>query len=207
MKTKLHFGILIILFSFLGTYLEQATAPNQQVVIQFSDENISEIDAQNTVTVVKTQLQRLGVEHIQIKHNQNGELKITYYSDSEVEQIQNVLLKENRLKFADHSETELPSDFLSHKNGKNYELNISQIQNSNDVNWDFERIEVVELHQKSEHSYNPKVNTSGVEVNYKLSNSLIKVAVKTNYTLASTIDRISYKIPEVRAGPSAIGTI
>jgi len=207
MKTKLHIGILVILLAFLGTYLEQSTNPNQQIVVQFSDKDIAKEDAVNAIDVVRRQLQGIGVEHLQIVHSDDGQLRITYYSDSDVARIQDILLKDVDFKFAydsgDNSSDKLPEN----KNIKDYELNISEIQNSNDSNWDFERTEVVELNQKSDSSYNPKVKSSGAQINKKHSNNLVSIALQVNNFVANATNHISYKIPEVRAGPTTNGII
>jgi preprotein translocase subunit SecD len=207
MKTKLHLGILIVLMTFLGRYLETAIVPNQQIVVQFSDKDIAKEDAVNAIDVVREQLQGIGVAHLQIVHNGDGQLKITYYSESDVTQIQDILLKEEGFNIAydsgDNSSDKLPEN----KNVKDYELNISEIQNSNDSNWDFERTEVVELNQKSDSSYNPKVKSSGAQINKKDSNNKVSVAVQVNNFVANATNHISYKIPEVRAGPTTNGII
>ena len=207
MKTKLHLGILIVLMTFLGRYLETAIVPNQQIVVQFSDKDIAKEDAVNAIDIVREQLQGIGVAHLQIVHNGDGQLKITYYSESDVTQIQDILLKEEGFNIAydsgDNSSDKLPEN----KNVKDYELNISEIQNSNDSNWDFERTEVVELNQKSDSSYNPKVKSSGAQINKKDSNNKVSVAVQVNNFVANATNHISYKIPEVRAGPTTNGII
>ena len=207
MKTKLHLGILIVLMTFLGRYLETAIVPNQQIVVQFSDKDIAKEDAVNAIDVVREQLQGIGVAHLQIVHNGDGQLKITYYSESDVTQIQDILLKEEGFNIAydsgDNSSDKLPEN----KNVKDYELNISEIQNSNDSNWDFERTEVVELNQKSDSSYNPKVKSSGAQINKKDSNNKVSVAVQVNNFVANATNHISYKIPEVMAGPTTNGII
>ena len=201
MKIKMQIGVIVILLAFLGTYIEQITIPNQQIVIQFSDTNISSENAENTIETVRQQLQSIGVTHIQIGEHEGGQLKITYYSDAKVERIQNILSKEEGFKFAygpDHSNS---NDFPENRSVKDYELNISEIQNNSNTNWDFEGIQIVELNQKSDRFDNLKVNTTGERINTKQSNSIVKVAMQINNSVATAIDNISYKIPEVRAGP------
>jgi len=114
MKTKLHLGILIVLMTFLGRYLETAIVPNQQIVVQFSDKDIAKEDAVNAIDVVREQLQGIGVAHLQIVHNGDGQLKITYYSESDVTQIQDILLKEEGFNIAydsgDNSSDKLPEN-------------------------------------------------------------------------------------------------
>lgn len=208
MKTKLNFGILVILLAFLGTYLEQITVPNQQIVVQFSDKDISSEATENAIEVIQNRLQSIGVEYIEIGQNKDGQLKITYYSDTDVEFIQAILSKEEGLKFAFKPGDKKTTNSSENKNVKDYELNISEIQNSNHTNWDFERTEVVELNQKTDHSHNLKVNASGGHIGARQSNRLIEVALEINNSVPIVIiNHLSYKIPEVRAGPSANGII
>jgi preprotein translocase subunit SecD len=199
MKFKLQFGVFLLLLAFLGAYLEEATVPNQQIVIQFSDANISSTDAGNTIEIVKKQLQSIGVTHIQIGQHQDGKLKITYYSDADVERIQNILSTEKDFKFAYGADQNNSNDFPENRNVKDYELNISEIQNSGETSCDFEGIQITELNQKSDCFYNPKVNVSSSLLNTEHSNNRVKVAIHVNDGIA--IDCITYKIPEVRAGP------
>ncbi|EDP72024.1 hypothetical protein FBALC1_13022 [Flavobacteriales bacterium ALC-1] len=198
----MHLGIIILLLAFFGRYIEESSVPNQQIVIQFSDKDVAKEDANNAIEIVKKQLEIIGAKQIQIVQNDNGQLKITYYSDSDVKRIQNILSQEEGYKFAYNSKEKSSTNFPKEKSGKDYELNISEIQNNNDSNWDFERTEVVELNQKSEHSYNPKVNTSGELQNTEHNNSIVKVALQVNKSVVIVTDNTSYKIPEVRAGPT-----
>ena len=201
MKSKLHFGLLIILFTFLGRYIESSTLPNQQIVIQFSDTQITEKDAQDAINSIQLKLHSIGAQQIQIGQDHQGKLKITYYSNTDIEQIQNVLSGDEDFKFAYDSGEGESNNLPNSKNVKDYELNISEIQKGNDTNWDFEGVEVVELNQKSDRFNNLKVNTSGDQTDSRLINGLIKVSISTTNNVAAAIDHISYKIPEVRAGP------
>ncbi|WP_296317223.1 hypothetical protein [Winogradskyella sp. UBA3174] len=209
MKIKLQFGVLVVLLVFLGTCLEQTTVPNQQIVIQFSDANISSEDAENTIEIVKKQLQSIGVTNIQIGQHESGKLKITYYSRADVERIQTILSKEDSFKFAHQSSSSTSKDLPDNRNVKNYELDISEIHNNNNshINWGFEGIQIVELNQKSDRNDNPKVNTSGYQLNTEHRNTIVNVAIKENSTVAIALAKISYKIPEVRAGPAFNGIV
>jgi preprotein translocase subunit SecD len=206
-KIKLQLAILVALLVFLGTYLEQTTLSNQQIVIQFSDTDISSEDAENTIEIVKKQLQRLGVTNIQIGQHESGKLKITYYSVTAIERIQSILSKEDGFKFDYQSEHNNSNDLPDNRNLKNYELNISEIHNNSNINWDFEGIQITELNQKSDRYDSPKVNTFAEHLNTEYSNSLVNVATKVNNTVALARDKIAYKIPDVRAGPTYKGII
>lgn len=201
MKTKLHFGVLIILFTFLARYVDTAVSPNQQIVVQFSNTEISEVEAQDAITRIQAKLYKVGAEDIQIGQDRDGQLKITYYSNTDVEQIQYILSdQELRSTF---STNESDSDkFPNEENSKDYRLSISEIQqDSNSTNWDFESVEIVQLNKKSDRFNNLKVSNSGSQVNQELIDGLIKVALKNITNSGAELAGPSYKIPEVRAGP------
>ena len=46
--------------------MENSSLSNQEIVVHFNDEAAAENQAQNAIAVVKQQLQRIGVENIQI---------------------------------------------------------------------------------------------------------------------------------------------
>lgn len=203
MKTKLYFGLIVLLLAFLGTYLEQNTLPNQQIVVQFSDSDISSEEAEITIEAIQNQLQSIGVTHIQIGQNNKGQLRITYHSDSHVKYIQNALFNVETLRVAYESNESQSHNFPKDKSLNDYELNISEIKTSNTINWDFERAQIVEINQKVDRFLYSKTNAFGnhfsdIEVNYSL-----KVATVINNDAMASINTISYIIPEVRAGPTA----
>lgn len=204
MKSKLHFGILIILLAFLGRYIETSVAPNQQIVVQFSDTQITENDALKTIETIRLKLQAIGVEQIQIGQDQNGQLKITYFSDADIEQIESILSNEASFNFANNSNNDHSSKSPEENNLKDFQLNISEIQEiGQTTNWDFEGVEVVELNQKSDRFNNLKVDSSVPNSQMELTNLWVKVALRISIAAEVSIDNHSYKIPEVRAGPIA----
>tara|TARA_R110002049_G_scaffold85897_5_gene218374 strand:- start:591 stop:1199 length:609 start_codon:yes stop_codon:yes gene_type:complete len=200
MRTKLYFGVLAVFLAFLGTFLEQSTIPNQQIVIQFSDEANNIQDTENAIEEIQEKLQSIGVTQIQIGQTKEGQFRIIYYSDTDVEHIQNILFNVNDLELA-YDASKNQSNFPENKKVNDYELNVSEIKTSNNLNWDCEGTQVTEINQKTDQSNQLKVNYSGKQVNIKQSNKINNVAVLVNNTLAIAIDRLSYKIPEVRAGP------
>ncbi|WP_225036954.1 hypothetical protein [Winogradskyella sp. SM1960] len=201
MKTKLHFGLIILLLAFLGTYLEQNTLPNQQIVIQFSDDDISTKDTENAIEVIQNKLESIGVTHIQIGQKNDGELRIIYHSTTAVEHIQNALFNVEDVNIAYNSTENHTNNFPDHKNHKDYELNITEIKISNNLNWDFERTQVVEVNQKTDRFLYHKTHSSGNQFQHIENNFTIKLAVCFSRTTTIETDNNSYIIPEVRAGP------
>ncbi|WP_422105648.1 hypothetical protein [Winogradskyella sp.] len=201
MKSKLHFGILIILTAFLLRYLEHSVIPNQQIIVQFSGSEINENDAQKTIESIKSKLHVIGVEQIQVGQDQDGNLKIVYYSTANVEDIQSILSNQEHFKltygFGIQNSSEIPAEEQS----GDYKLNVTKIhENSNTADWDFDRVQIVELNQKSDRFNHLKKNTSGLQIDSEYLSTRIKATLNSSNENLNT-DNHAYLLPEVRAGP------
>lgn len=203
MKTKLYFGILALILAFLSTFIEQTTVPNQQIVIQFSDKTISTEETENTIEAIEFKLHSIGVTQIQIGKNDNGQLRITYHSNTDVKYIKDTLFNSEDFNIAFNSQHNQSNNYPEQENIKDYELNISEIKTSNHINWDFEGTQVAEINQKTDHSNNLKVDYFGNQSDNKQTNDRINVAVLVTNSVAIAKGNNSYKTPEVRAGPTS----
>ncbi|QXP77944.1 MULTISPECIES: hypothetical protein [Winogradskyella] len=201
MKTKLHFGILAVLLAFLGTFVEQYTVPNQQIVIQFSDKEISIENAESAIAEIQNNLQNIGVSHIQVGENNQGKLRITYHSDTDIEYIQHVLFNIEELSIGYSSSQEKPDHLPNSKFYKDYQIDISEIKTSSSTDWDFNVIQVLELNQKTDRLSYFKTNNSGFQNQNILYNFETEILEVNRKDLTAIIDIVSYIIPEVRAGP------
>ena len=204
MKSKWYISALIIILTLFGAISQQqSTVPNQEIVLQFTNTSITAENTQNTIAIVKKQLQELGVSNIQVKETESGILKITYYSDVDVASIKETFSKENSLilDYTFNNQSEKPLKFPFNENSISYNLDIYEIQNSNDVEWDLNGTSVVELKAESNRFSNPNIYAfiNAIEI----TKSIEKVAYKIHYNIAIAIDNTSHKIPEVRAGPLA----
>jgi hypothetical protein len=203
MKSKLHFGILIMLMAFLGRYIKTSVIPNQQIVIEFLDNNISEDDTQNTIETIQIKLNRIGVEDIIIGQNQNGHLKITYYSNTNIQHIEDLLSNDESFKISHKSGEENSNSLPEQGDLKHYKLNISEIQKGSTNDWDFEDFKIVEFNHKSDRSSNLKINTSGISVKSESCNIINKLSLELSNNAGLAVIKLSYKIPEIRAGPNS----
>ncbi|WP_157757678.1 hypothetical protein [Pseudalgibacter alginicilyticus] len=204
MKPRWYISIIIFIFTLIGIVSEQQiSVPNQEIVLQFADSAVSTEETQNTLEIVKAQLQNLGVKNIQIEEFEAGSVTITYYSDSEVAIIKQSLSQEKHLTLDytpfNHSEQEskLPSD----KNTIAYNLDVHEIQKKHDSDWDLNGTPVPELKTKSNHCFNCNVFVSFIELDVEGQEGVSKIAYKVNRNMALSIDDTSRSIPEVRAGP------
>lgn len=201
MKTKLHFGLITVLLAFLVTFFEPNTVPNQQIVIQFSNDTITIADTEDTIEAIQNKLQSIGVTQIQIGQSKTGQLRITYFSEEDVADIQKALFNAEDFQVAYNPSGQSSKDFPNVPKVKDYELNVSEIKTSTSNTWDFEGTEVATFNPKSDHSNTLKVHNSGNQVSSELNNHVINTIVEAYKVAAIVSNNSSYKIPEVRAGP------
>ena len=80
MKIKLYFGALFLMLIYFGTFQEQVSRTNQEIVLEFVDTKINKQEISSTITNIKERLLKVGVSNIKIQETQKGTLKISYYS-------------------------------------------------------------------------------------------------------------------------------
>lgn len=205
MIKKWYISTFIIILTILGTVCEQQiTVPNQEIVLEFTDVELTSEVAQNTIAIVKKQLQDIGVENIQVSEQESGTLKITYYSDADVESIKKSFSKENRLDiaFVSHNQKDKSAEFPFDENTISYNLNVFEIQNVNDAEWDFNGIVVPEIKSKSDRFFEPNLYVYNAVIHLKKLDRIVKEAHKVSESIAIAINNTSHKIPEGRAGPN-----
>ena len=203
MLKKWYISTFIIILTLLGAVSQQQIViPNQEIVLQFTDAEVTTEEVKNTIAIVKQQLQDLGVNNIQVKESEHGKLKITYYSDSDVASIKETFSKEDKLKidFNSRNQNESSNEFPFHENTISYNLDVYEIQDGNDIEWDLNGISVVGFDTKSDRFFDPNSNFYFNQIEVSEDNS-IKHSYKVRKNIALAIDDILHKIPEVRAGP------
>ena len=204
MKAKWYLSTFIVILTLLGLSQQQFSVPNQEIVVQFTTNEIALLETQNTIAIVKEQLQTIGVENIQIHKEANGKLKITYFSDIDVASIKKILSKEKDVKLSYSSifQEEGDSKFPSNKDSNHFKLDVFEIQKSNDAEGDFNGY-ALELKPESDRFFTSVVYLSYADVAVKETNKAEKVAFTIHKNIAIAIDNSSHNIPEVRAGPVA----
>ena len=203
MKIKLHLGVVMVILMFLGTYIEHNLVPNQQIVIQFSNHQITSEEANSAAEALKQQLKDIGAKKLDIGEFNSGQLTITYYSDTDVMRIQKVLTDDDLV--LDYSLENESNDKSIPEKAELYKFNVSEIQDSPINNWDFEGTLVTELNHKSDRYYFPKVKSSDTKEELNTKSKILY----SRFTISSVFQihkgNFAYQIPEVRAGPSMLG--
>jgi len=201
MKAKWYLGTFIVVLTLLGASLQQFSVPNQEIVVQFANDKVATFETQNTIAIVKKQLQNIGVDNIQIHEGDNGSLKITYYSNIDVAAIKKIFSKkELELGFTSIYPQEKPANLPSNKNSSTYKLDVFEIQKSNNNDWDFNGY-ALEVLPENDRYFKPKVYFSYFEIDVRKKNRIEKTAYLAHRNISISIDKSSHNIPEVRAGP------
>lgn len=203
MKIKLHLGIVMVILMFLGTYIEHNLVPNQQIVIQFSNHQITSEEANSAAEALKQQLKDIGAKKLDIGEFNSGQLTITYYSDTDVMRIQKVLTDDDLV--LDYSLENESNDKSIPEKEELYKFNVSEIQDSPINNWDFEGIEITELNHKSDRYYFPKLKYSSTkeDIENHSFKECLRLKIQSIYHFNKS--KFAHQIPQVRAGPSFLG--
>jgi len=96
MSIKFFFGFLISMVSLLGLSLQQPSNTHQEIIIKFIDaKGITLENQNNTIAIVKKQLQKIGINYLKISKDHQGHLKISYFSSLDTTSIKKVLNEGN----------------------------------------------------------------------------------------------------------------
>ena len=204
MNSRRYIGALIIVLTFLGVvYQQQNTLPNQEIILQFTDVKVTSAETQSTIAIVKHQLQNLGANNIQVKEAKDGTLKITYYSNTNVDNIKETLSQEKKLVL-DYSTNKESSKLPAEKSSIGYNLDVYEIKQGSQTDWNLVEKNVLEQKLENDRFCN---SNFFVLINTKCLNDkdlITKVAFKVRRNVTIAIDNTSHNIPEVRAGPKAV---
>lgn len=211
MNNKWYISALIIILALFGGIAsnEQNIIPNQEIVLQFTSETVSNDEAQNVIAVVKQQLHSFGVEDIQVATFKDGQLKITYFSTIDIGSVKRILSKQKAFDLSDSSinGSDIPLEIPSKENTIDYNLDVYEIQNGYDT----------ALHLSGKLGIEHKADNDRLSITnpYATSKAFdysdlvqkLKVAYLFHNYSGFTTDHKSNKIPEVRAGPNRNGMI
>jgi hypothetical protein len=204
MLKKWYIVAFILVVTLLGVNSQQQiVVPNQEIVLQFTDSAVTSDDIENTIATVKKQLQAIGANNIQVKKAENGKLKITYFTDVDLAGIKKSFSDDGDLdiNFKTHNTGHDSDEFPSDENNIAYNLNVYEIQNGQDADWDLNGISVKNIDSKSDRFSDPNSNFFLNNESPSKEDNLEKITYKVRTNIALAIDDILYKIPEVRAGP------
>ncbi len=199
MKNTWYLGILVFALAFVGMSIDKSASANQEIVLKFTEFEVSELETQEILHFVKSRLQELAIGEIQIHQSQKGTLKITYYSDVEVAVIKELLSNKNSFALEGGvSDSEKRNPLPEDLDLASYQLDVFEIQVSKDIAGASGT--VVEFKTENIRFFTPDV--------YGFSEHLIKEkelstqrAYHTFNVIALAIGDNFCTVPQVRAGP------
>ncbi len=208
MDKKWYFRTLLAAFIVVVVVQQKTVVPNQEIVLEFANTNITSEEAKNTITSVTKQLQSIGVTNARLSSGlKKGQLKITYYSDEDVSQIEKLLVSKernaalNHISFSKPEAPNAPKEFPSQENSTDYSLQVYELQKSENLADDLVgKFGVEEKYEPNRH-YNYSPYNFCSNTNTEHLDTLTKVAQRIRTTVAIAINCTSHNIPEVRAGP------
>ena len=205
MKPKWYLNTFILIIAFLGAVLQQFSVPNQEIVLQFEDQEISLGETENTIADIKKLLQDIGIQKIQVYKGANGVLKISYFSEVDVVSIKKIFSKEKalRLSYSSLDFDKDPSKVPAKNKSNTYQLDVYEIQKSKGNALDSNGL-VIKSSPENDRSFNLDVYYPDLLKELRLKNKIEKVAYIIYSNKSIEIDNASHNIPEVRAGPVLI---
>ncbi|MCG1035856.1 hypothetical protein [Polaribacter sargassicola] len=197
MKAKWYISTLLIAFTFLGAFQEKILLPNQEIVLEFNNQDIAKNEVENTIKVVKKQLFSAGASNIKVYKTKNNTLKISYFSTINASNIKEALSNKNKL-----SKNNVPKGNFPFKKFTKYNIDVHELSDHSEVS-NFDNNSIL-LEFKSD------INRSHLSKDYApLNNSLkneadkvFKRTYKFNRDNINSKDNTLHYQPEVRAGPS-----
>lgn len=197
-------SVFVFLLTLFGVVSQQQfVVPNQEIVLQFTDVELTSNEAKQTILIVKEQLEALGVENIQVRTHENGQFKISYYCEKDIASIQKSFSQEHKLTIdyqtnnPGKASSKLPLD----ENSTSYNINVYEIHSGTDAGWDFDGTFTLEVEVKSDRFLDPNSSFSAFNPDHNTSNNIAKLAFKVRRTISIEISEALHSIPEVRAGP------
>jgi hypothetical protein len=197
-----YIPILLIVLTFFGVKLEQSALPNQEIVVQFNAEKISDSEAQQAIARITSQLKSGGVKNVVVSQIHGNRLKVTYYSTTDVATIENLFKEEGKLQLDDtaFNEKQHSSEIPFSKNTSFYKVDVIKLQKDYSANSGLQGLPIVVKSAKDTY-LKPITSLCVSETVFHLKQREEQVAFKNYRSVSILIDTTSHKIPEVRAGP------
>lgn len=201
MNTKWYASTLIIILALIGLNQEQTKVANQQIVLQFTDVEMTSVTAyDDALATITKKLQALGIANIEIIENDDTQLSIRYYSDIDALSVKEFFSQDSELSFTHRDIDQLPFDFPEDKLPESYNLVVTDLQQQSDDALSLNGKFAFELKQNYKRFSNPVVIQFNDSIAFE-QDAIVHVAYKINKVIVIAIDNTSNTIPEVRAGP------
>lgn len=201
MNSKWYVSTLVIIIALIGLNQGQTKVANQQIVIQFTDEETTLESSYDEVLVTITQkLQDLGITDIEIIEDDDAQLSIRYYSDIDAISVKEFLSKNSELLLTYTDADKLPLDDSENEFPENCSLVVSDLQQQTNDGFHKNGKLAFELKQEYNRFSNPVVLHFDDKISLE-QDAIVAIAYKINRDIVIAITNTSHTIPQVRAGP------
>jgi hypothetical protein len=203
MNTKWYISTLLIILAFIGFNKEQTKVANQQIVLQFTELEMTSATAHDeALAAITNKLEAFGIVNIEIIENDDTQLSIRYYSDIDARSVGEILSQNSELSVS--YKDGLPVDFPKDQLPESFSIVVLDLQQQTDDGLGLNGILAFELNQDSQRFSNPVVFFGNGLIALE-QDAIVQVAYKINKVIAFAINNTSNAIPEVRAGPYVFG--
>ena len=201
MKMRWYLLTLIVSLTLLGLGQQEFNVPNQEIVVQFSNDEISSEDRALTIAELKSHLQLIGASHIKVKEEFASEkLVISYYSTTDLDDVKSLLSKEFDLSGTDSNLPDEKSNSSNESQVKDYYLDVFELRDTGDYNPVNNGL-VVDINSENDRFNKPENVLKSRVHKLAYDKSFDDVAYAIHYQIALIIEQPSFSFPEVRAGP------
>lgn len=174
--------------------------PNQEIVIQFSDDVISTTTANQTIVAITQQLKSIGIDAVEVVVSQKGAVHISYYSTVASHIIKSKISIRSSTIENDIAQTNSTPYFPLEQPFQELTLDVFDIQKDADSKGDLDGQLI---------TFETKINRN-TPVDFLCYKAFIQdicvvniesVSYKSYCDISLAFQQQSYVIPEVRAGP------
>lgn len=199
-----YIPICLIVLAYFGISEERSTLPNQEIIVRFDASTVGPEKAQQAISEVTEKLKAIGVQQIQVSALQDGGLKVSYYSEMGVSQIQQLFREHggpHGVDFAKHANRIPFQQPFGNDSGSFYRVAIVKIQEDAGSQMGLHGFPV-EIKNLKDYNFLPVISLATNHTEF-FGTEIENVSLK-NYGELSLIRTLTpHYIPEVRAGPTS----
>ena len=198
MFKKGYIAVFAILLAVVGIGFVPSSVPNQEIVVQFSQET-SPQETNTAIVQVKEQLSKLGIEDVKILKGVDGSLRISYYSEIDVLFVQEIFARQQVGLFKNTNNTN--SDFPFQDTTDTYQFTVSEIGAGDTSVHNGLKGHFLEIESKSHRFYPPEFFFAAVSNSFKKEFKRTELSVRIYSQQLQLVAVTSLLLPETRAGP------
>lgn len=197
-----YIPLLLLNLAFFGVRPEPSALANQEIVVQFTAQNVSASEANLAISRIASQLKSIGVAHIAVSKIYGNKLKVTYFSTNDIATVKDLFNGQGKLQIEDGAfpEKQGAPGMPFEKNSGVYKLDVIKLQDDYYAHSGLQGLPVTVKSAKD--NYLKPIVTPFISETGFCTKQLESLVTSKNYRNAPIFaNTTSHIIPEVRAGP------